>query len=259
MNEQEFSELAAGHALHALSDADERRFQEALAQHPEWQALAAAELDTASALADALAPVDAPAGIRSELLARIATLPQGDDATPTNDAALPQDDATPTADARKEPAPAGRRRRRAIFALAASLVLLVGVGVGTVQLVSQLQRSESVVALEQIRSADDAQEASVDLASGGSATAHWSDDLGKAVLVTEGIDDLPADESYELWFVRGDQPISAGVFETSGGNATALLDQPMQGGDVIAVTVEPLGGSPTGSPSSDPVIVIATA
>ena len=79
------------------------------------------------------------------------------------------------------------------------------------------------------------------------------------MLVTEGIDDLPDDESYELWFVRGDQPISAGVFETSGGNATALLDQPMQGGDVIAVTVEPLGGSPTGTPSSDPVIVIATA
>ncbi|MEJ1088979.1 anti-sigma factor [Microbacterium sp. Mu-80] len=259
MNEQEFSELAAGHALHALSDADERRFQEALAQHPEWQALADADLDTAAALADALPPVDVPTGIRAELMKRISTTSQGEDASPASGADDPTPPAEPPADAEPAPVRGVHRRRRLIFALAACLVLLVGVGVGTAQIVSQLQRPASVVALEQIRSADDAEEATVDLESGGSATAHWSDELGKAVLVTRGIDDLPDDESYELWFVRGDQPISAGVFDTSRGNATALLDQPMQGGDVIAVTVEPLGGSPTGAPSSDPVIVIATA
>ena len=254
MNEQEFSELAAGHALHALSDADNARFRDALAQHPEWHPIVAAELDTAAALAETLSPVEAPAGIRADLLSRIAQTPQGEN-EPSAAARAATEPPTPA-----EIAPARRHgRRRLIFALAACLVLLVGVGVATAQIVSQLQRPASVVALEQIRAAGDAEEATVDLASGGSATAHWSDELGKAVLVTHGIDDLPDDESYELWFVRGDQPISAGVFETSGGDATALLDQPMQSGDVIAVTVEPHGGSPTGAPSSEPIVVIATA
>jgi len=33
----------------------------------------------------------------------------------------------------------------------------------------------------------------------------------------------------------------------------------MQAGDVIAVTVEPAGGSPNGLPSTDPIVVIPTA
>jgi anti-sigma-K factor RskA len=33
----------------------------------------------------------------------------------------------------------------------------------------------------------------------------------------------------------------------------------MEPGDVIAVTVEPQGGSPTGEPSSDPIVEIPTA
>jgi anti-sigma-K factor RskA len=33
----------------------------------------------------------------------------------------------------------------------------------------------------------------------------------------------------------------------------------MHEGDVIAVTVEPAGGSPTGQPTSDPIIAIPTA
>ena len=39
MNEQEFAELSAGHALAALSPEDERRYREALAVHPEWAAM----------------------------------------------------------------------------------------------------------------------------------------------------------------------------------------------------------------------------
>jgi len=146
-----------------------------------------------------------------------------------------------------------------MFVLAASLALLVGVGVATTTVVSQLQRPASVVALDEIRSAPDAEQAKVELASGATATAHWSGEVGKAVLVASGLDDLDADKSYELWFVRGDKPIAAGVFDSDDGEATALLDVPMHAGDVIAVTVEQAGGSPSGSPTTDPIIVIPTA
>jgi anti-sigma-K factor RskA len=38
-----------------------------------------------------------------------------------------------------------------------------------------------------------------------------------------------------------------------------VLAGDMHAGDVIAVTVEQAGGSPSGSPTTDPVVVIPTA
>ena len=67
------------------------------------------------------------------------------------------------------------------------------------------------------------------------------------------------DESFELWFVRDGAAISAGTFTAEDGTTTALLDGALEAGDVIAVTVEPAGGSPTGQPSSDPIVAIETA
>lgn len=76
MTEDEFAELASGHALHTLSDVDERRYDEALAANPLWAERAAAEADTAAALAEMLTPVAPPPAVRAELLARIAATPQ---------------------------------------------------------------------------------------------------------------------------------------------------------------------------------------
>lgn len=258
MNEQEFAELAAAHALGALGETDERRFAEALAEHPEWQAIADDDHDTVAILAGGLAPVAPPQALRSTLLQQIASLPQDGGTTPTHpDDAAVGDDAGSRATGASTPAGAPWRRR--IFALAAGLALIVGAGVATTTVVSQLQRPASVVALDEIRSAPDAEQVEVQLESGGTATAHWSGAVGKAVLVASGLDDLGADKSYELWFVRGEQPIAAGVFDADGGTATALLDVPMHAGDVIAVTVEQAGGSPSGLPTTDPIIVIPTA
>lgn len=262
MNEQEFAELAAGAALHALSGDDERRFREALAAHPEWVGIAEADAATAGLLAETAATVDPPASIRSALLAQIALTPQGTrshggeprEAAPAP-AGVPAEE---TAESPK-PQPKPRRWGRAVFALAACLAVLVGVGIGAVALNQQLNRPASVVALQEIEAAGDAEEATVVLDDGGTATAHWSGSVGKAVLIADGLPSPGEGETYELWFVRGDAPVSAGVFDVDGGDATALLEGDMQAGDAIAVTVEQAGGSPTGQPTSDPVIVIPTA
>ncbi|MFS2242003.1 anti-sigma factor domain-containing protein [Microbacterium sp. OR16] len=255
MNEQEFAELAAAHALGALAEADARRFAAALAEHPEWQAIADDDHDTVAFLADGLSPVAPPPALRSSLLQQIASLPQDGAAAPEE--LIP----STVADDRGTDAPAraGAPWRRRFFALAAGLALIVGAGVATTTVVSQLQRPASVVALDEIRSAPDAEQAEVRLDSGATATAYWSGEVGKAVLVASGLDDLGADKSYELWFVRGDEPIAAGVFDAADGTTTALLDQPMRAGDVIAVTIEQAGGSPSGLPTTDPIIVIPTA
>ncbi|NNH05411.1 hypothetical protein HLA99_16325, partial [Microbacterium ulmi] len=72
MNVHEFADLAASHALHALSPDDERAFRAALAQHPEWDGIARADAETAAALADGVAEVEPPEHVRADVLAAIA-------------------------------------------------------------------------------------------------------------------------------------------------------------------------------------------
>lgn len=266
MNEQEFAELAAGAALDALSPDDAQRYHAALVAHPEWQRIVDVDAESAAFLSVGAAPVTPAPGIRSDLLARIAMTPQtgevvdaGSASDAASDAPEPQETAIAETAAGATVPKAPAHPLRVLFALAACLALLVGVGVGAVALNDYVNRPASVVALQDIQSAEDAQEASIELADGGTATAHWSASLGTAVLVADGIEPLPEDRAYELWFVRGETPISAGVFEADGGDATAVLAGEMHEGDVIAVTVEQAGGSPSGLPTTDPVIAIPTA
>ncbi|MFG6443969.1 anti-sigma factor domain-containing protein [Microbacterium sp. P07] len=254
MNENTFAELAAGYALSALSPSDLLAFDAALAEHPEWEKHVRTEADTVALLADSVAPVAPPAALRDALMARIALTPQTTDAADEEDfaAAGPAPAVTPVR------APSGGMRRR-WFTLAASIVAVLALGFGAVTISQQLTRPAAVVALEQIENAADAQSATVPLTDGGEATAHWSSELGEVVIVSDGLPALASDETFELWFVRDGAAVSAGVFDANDGSATALLAGTYQPGDVIAVTVEPDGGSPSGAPTSEPILAIATA
>lgn len=296
MNEQEFAELAAGHAMHALSPADLETFESALAQHPEWTHLVQKDAATAATLAEGTPPVAPPLAMRSALLSMIATLPQDarDGQGPEESGAALSQDAgdPPVTEAATDEAPATsefatttdffstvdqtgpvepptttsgiqaiarRNWSKGLFSLAASLVLLVAIGFGAVNLNQWIGRSPAVVALNEIEAAPDAQAATVEIEDGeGVATAHWSGSLGKVVLVTEGLPTLTTAQEFEMWFVRDDgTPISAGTFAAAG-EATTLLAGTMEVGDTIAITVEEAGGSPSGLPTTDPIVAIPT-
>ena len=277
MDEQEFAELAAGAALDALSPADRAAFDTARREHPEWEHWIDTDAATAVALAETVPDALPPLTLRSTLLSRIAATPQ----LPAMDAAVaasaePVDRWTPAPspapdrpvdEPAVEPPPptaviqavSRRRWTRGILTLAASMVLLVALGLAAVQINEYMTRPPEVVALQQIEDAPDAQSSTVEVDDGGTATAHWSESVGKVVLVSQGLPQIATDESFELWFVRDGAAVPAGVFEPADGTTTALLDGTMEPGDVIAVTVEPQGGSPTGEPSSDPIVTIPTA
>lgn len=249
MNEQEFEELAAGHALHALSPDDEHRFSDALAAHPEWQATVEQDAATAASLADATAEVTPPASARDALFAAINAGPAAPPA-PAEPAPQTEPDAAPRR---------ARMSRRGWLALAASIVLVLALGVSGIFIARQFATPASTFALQQIEKQPDAQSQTVAVTGGGTATAHWSGSLGKAVLVSDNLPPIATDKTYEMWFVRDGTAVSAGQFEASDGDATASLDGRLQTGDVIAVTVEPSGGSPTGQPTSAPIVTIPTA
>jgi len=249
----EFAELSAGHAMDALSPDDERAYQDALAAHPEWEDVALLDAATVDVLADAVAPVAPPIDLRSRLLRAI----DAERAEPGNE---PEPEPVPAPPTEIVQAVQRRAWTRGVFALVASVALLIGIGWGTGAVTSLWRTPPAVTALQQIEKAPDASSAQVDF-QGGVATAHWSQSVGKVVLVAEGLPQIPEDRTFELWFVRGDTPIAAGTFDAageSGGKTTAQLTGTMQPGDTIAVTIEPSGGSPDGKPSSSPIVAIPT-
>ncbi|MDQ4212561.1 anti-sigma factor [Microbacterium capsulatum] len=252
MNETEFAKLSAGHALGALSAADEHAFDAARAGRPDRERLVAEDLAAAARLGE-VGELTPPARVRDDLLRRIADTPQtaaGVEGPATAPAAA--DVVRPTA----RPAHV-RRRRRAWYALAAAIVILAAVAIGST-VVPQLLRPPAVVALETIEAAPDAQKATAAVSGGSPATLHWAVSTGKAVLVAERLPAIPADRTFELWYLRDGRPIAAGTFTASTGTTTALLRPGMRPGDVIAVTVEDSGGSASGAPTTQPIVAIPT-
>lgn len=256
MNEEEFADLAAGYALNALSSADRAAFEAERLRHPEWEHWISAYSTTAAVLADGVEDAQPPAAVRSRLLARIGTEPQVPASGPPGPTDAPQ--SAPGAGV-GETAPR-RRWTRGLFALAASLVLLVVIGFGAASIIQLANRPPAVVALDEIEAAPDAASATVEVTGGGTATAHWAPSVGEVVLVADGLPRISADDVFELWWVRGDGAVSAGTFEAGAdGASTVLLDGEWQADDVIAVTVEPDGGAPDGVPTTEPIVAIPTA
>ena len=260
MNEDAFAELSAGHALGALSDDDERAFRDALAAHPAWQTIVDADLAAAAALADAAPAAAPPPAVRAALLAAVAA--DAADAGNAVDASGDVDagdasDSGDAGDASADASPTRRAWRRGLFALVASIALLVGIGWGTGAL-SSLWNTSAPTALEQIEQAPDAASAQAAF-DGGTATVHWSPSLGKTVLVADGLPAIADDQTFELWYVRGGDAVPAGTFDAQDGRSTAELTGTMRAGDTIAVTVEPAGGAPGGTPSGAPVLAVPTA
>lgn len=254
MTLDEFMELSAARALGVLPARDEQRFVAALTEHPDW--LDAVDADRAAAVAlAALAPeVVPPLALREQILAAAARTPQRETA-----ASAPSESRVPGPIGAEGSGSDRRGFRWSILAAAAAVLLIAGVAVGTQLTASPREDSPAVLALQQIEAAADAAAASADVAGGGRATLHWSESRGDAVLVASDLPALAADRAFELWVVRGETPVSAGLMSVDEGQTVALLAEEVRPGDLVAVTVEPSGGSPSGAPTSEPILAIAAA
>ncbi|MGO3146405.1 MAG: anti-sigma factor [Leucobacter sp.] len=258
MNENEFRELSAAHALHALPPNEEQEFSAALVAHPEWQAIVDVDRETAAALGAVSGDVTPPASARSTILDAIATLPQ--DATEAESDVLPVEMLIrpKLPNQQKRPLHAGVRRAM-WFALAASVAVLLGLTITPWMRASLTPPNPVEVALEQVEAAPDATTASTKIEGGGQATLHWSAATDQAVFLAEGLPGLDTDRDFELWIVRGEDPISLGVITVDESRDAAVLPDGFEVGDAIAITVEDRGGSATGAPTTDPIVVVASA
>ncbi|WP_105567809.1 anti-sigma factor [Microbacterium halophytorum] len=252
MNDEKFDELLAARALHALDADEERMLDAAIAADDDLRRRAAQEDETAALLAEAIRELEPPSSVREALLAQIGDLPQHD--SHGDDAAEEAHDQGQAGVARPEEHDR-RPRHRTAWTLAASIAVIAGIAVGGIVTMNLLDGPPAVTALDEIEQADDARSASSDLAGGGTVELHWSQELDQAVVTGEDIPVLDDGQQYELWIVRDETPVSAGLFD-GGDQEPVLLGDDIAAGDVVAVTVEDEGGSPTGAPTTEPVVAV---
>jgi anti-sigma-K factor RskA len=84
-------------------------------------------------------------------------------------------------------------------------------------------------------------------------------DKGRVIMRTAQVPSHAADRDFELWALpAGGKPVSLGVMPVGGTaqrNLTDVQKQALANSTQVAITVEQLGGSPSGQPTTTPVFV----
>lgn len=290
-----FRGLAAAYALDALDIEERAAFEHALAESPELRDEIGAYAESAAHLAEQVEPTAPPPSLRDRLMARIDATPQiapdaaapvpaaevpgspalapatvpASPAPPTPAAASPA--ASPAAEAPTSPGPAAETprpgaaetaaRRRwfqrpgaIIAAAAAAVVLIAGVVVGVGWPGPNGWGAQREMA--QIAAAPDAQSQTHEVEGGGEITLVSSAEQARSAVVVEGLPELGADQTYELWYIDDAGAAPAGTFDVRGEETWRILDGEFSPGVVVGVTVEPAGGSP--QPTTEPIVAIPT-
>ena len=226
MNHERFDELKDAYVLGALPEQERRELEEYLAAHPERQA----EIDELSSVASLLALSPPEQELPPELRRSIMDVVEAEAERPP---------------ARSRPPLAGTRGLFSIrnLALVAAALLVIGLFAWNMLLQGQVQDLQG-----QVASLQDSQESRmVALAGTGAAQRAQAEVIllkdHKAVLMAEDMPRVPENKTYQIWVIEGDVTQPSGLFEPDGETVAAVVEKPLDEDDVIAITIEPDGGS----------------
>ncbi len=256
MIDERMEEQASLHVLGALSEAESREFQRAMAADPELQRLVARLSEVTAAMAGAVPGVEPPPRLRAKLLAQIESQPK---IVP-----LPQPPSSPVS--------------TWLWALAACLAILLAVAfaqdirlrktvqdqalqINQLDQLAQSLQSETnelrhaVLALQETNRLANLRVAMLNSlapeAAKTVAVALWDNHKQNGVFVAQNLKALPLDSDYELWVIDENQhPVAAGVFQVDAKGNVKMDFKPSQlvkTAGMFAVTKEAKGGvsSPT--------------
>lgn len=219
------SGLAGLYALDALDGPDLERFEAYLVSHPE--ALAEViEFQEAAARLASITVQPAPPSMRDEVLSSLGDVRQ---VPPSLDVARAR---------RRSPA-------QRVAGIAAAVLVLLGVGAGGYLIGTSGEDATDVDEVALVLANDDA--SVVNLSGEGlSARLVYSNSAGRGVVVSDSLEPLGDDLTYELWQLQGDEAIPVGLFTPDpDGVVDVALPVELADADAVAVTIEPAGGSET--------------
>jgi len=235
MNHERFDELKDAYVLGALPEQERRELEEYLAAHPERQA----EIDELGNVASLLALSPPEQEPPPELRRSIMDVVEAEAQRPP---------------ARTRSWLAGVRELLSVrnLALGAAALLVIGLFSWNMLLQGQVQDLQG-----QVASLQDSQESRmVALAGTGAAQRARAEVIlledHKAVLMAEDMPSVPENKTYQIWVIEGDVPQPGGLFEPDGETVAAVVEKPLDEDDVIAITIEPDGGSQ--QPTTDPML-----
>jgi hypothetical protein len=247
--DQELHTLAGPYALDALADSERARFTAHLADCGQCR-------DEVRELREATARLGLAAAVRPRPQLREQTIAAAYRTSQLAPFVAKDSYAKSPGDRRRSAAAARRRlleRARATrvpvrIALAAGLALVaaaVALGGVTGSVLGQLQRSqqrEHMIAA--VLTAPDAVMLTSRVWTGGTATVVMSHREHAAVLTAHGLRPLPSSMGYEIWLMGPSGRRPAGMLRAvAGGMAGPAIVAGLRPGDLIALTVEPAGGS----------------
>lgn len=91
---------------------------------------------------------------------------------------------------------------------------------------------------------------------GGGSTVVVSRSLNKLMVLGTQLPEPPPNSIYQAWMLSASgQPRSAGLISGGAGDGSLLIAGGLDGANRVALTVEQAGGSPTGRPSLDKLIL----
>ncbi|MDQ3386334.1 MAG: anti-sigma factor, partial [Actinomycetota bacterium] len=176
--------------------------------------------------------------------------------------------ATVKAESRESAAASRQRSRQSIWervggfarfgriAVGAAAILLIGV----LSWNSFVQRGE----IQDLRSAAESRQAAAQAQGSsiesirleGAATGKVEVvklDGEQAVLVAEGLTPIDKGKTLQIWVIEDDVPKPSGIFDPGDKLRSVAVEHSLKNADMLAVTVEPAGGSK--APTTDPVMV----
>ena len=239
MNHERFEDLKDAYVLGALPEEEKLSFEEYLASHPERQA----EIDELGAVAGLLAVSPQEQEPSPELRSRVMEVVEA------------------------EAEPRRVRRRSALakvgdylgvrtLALGAAALLVIGLLSWNVLLQDQVQDLQGQV--EDARNQRQVQQSRTIELQGSWAEQGANAEVAfirknRVILVAKNMPSVPEDQTCQIWVISDDEPKPSGLFQPDGNMTAAPITNSITKADVIAVTVEPAGGSK--KPTSDPVLL----
>ncbi len=250
---EELKELAAGFALGALDARDRERFLAHLPGCATCQELLRGYRQVTASLPWALDPREASPGLRERILTIAADNPPsaaGPAATaPVQDGQFRQAPSSPLS----------RLAPRWALSLAALFAVTLGLGYWNFRLQEQVRQQAAILRTQQqalsavARSEERWTLAGTPEAPGAAATLVRPPDGSPPYLLTANLPSLPPDRTVQAWVIAGGPPTPAGLLDPAAqGTALGHLESQFSPGDIVAITIEPRGGSP--SPTG-PIVV----
>ena len=236
MDHGRFEELKDTYVLGALPQEECREFEEYLATHPERRA----EIEELGAVAGLLALSPQEHDPSPELRSRIMD-------------AVEAEAVRSHASRRSWLAWIGELLGPRNLALGAAALLVIGLFSWSMLLQGEVQDLQARVQSLQSKPQEPQM---VTLGGAGTEQGARAELLtlegDRAVLVVENMPPVPEGKTYQIWVIEDNVPKPSGLFKPRQDSDAAVVEHPVEGGDIIAVTVEPEGGSP--KPTSDPML-----